>query len=109
MRFKFTTILCALLLSYTVRAQWMQTSNFPGTPRARSTAFTIDGKVYVMGGYANTGQALNDFWQYDIATATWTQKPNFPGEGRYGAVSFVMGSSGYIATGANDNGYLDDL
>jgi N-acetylneuraminic acid mutarotase len=109
MKLQFTTLLCALLLAFTAPAQWVQSTGFPGVARARSTAFTIDGKIYVMGGYASTGQALSDFWEYDIATAVWTQKPSFPGPARYGAASFVIGASGYIATGANDNGYLDDL
>lgn len=62
-----------------------------------------------MGGVTNNSIILNDFWEYDIATATWTQKPNFPGPERYGAVSFVLGNLGYIATGGNDFGYLDDM
>src|SRR4051812_45816991 len=102
MKSRLTTLFCVLLLSYSASAQWVQTGNFPGSARARSTAFTIGGKYYVMGGYSVTGQTLNDFWEYDLATGTWTQKSNFPGQPRYGAASFVIGASGYIATGAND-------
>lgn len=109
MNLKICAFLCALCMSVAVSAQWTAKASFPGTPRARSVSFTIGHKMYVMGGYANTGQVLKDFWEYNTDTDTWTQKPNFDGPERYGAAAFVIDTIGYIATGANDFGYLDDL
>lgn len=98
-----------LLLSLSGSAQWLQKANFPGTSKAKSTAFTIGNKIYVMGGVDNFSNILKDFWEYDIPSDSWTQKPNFPGPERYGATSFVLNNKGYIAIGGNDFGYLDDL
>ena len=102
--------LCGLLsLSFSSSAQWTARTSFPGTSRAKATAFTIGSKIYLVGGVANSGLILRDFWEYDISTNTWLQKPAFPGPERYGATSFVLNGQGYVATGGNDNGYLDDL
>jgi N-acetylneuraminic acid mutarotase len=105
----FVVLLSVLFLSLTASAQWTQRASFPGVARSRSVAFTIDNKIYVMGGYTSTGGIKKDVWEYDIATDTWHQKNDFPGPERYAAVAFVIDGNGYIATGANDFGYLDDL
>lgn len=109
MRHFLLSSLLLCLCTINVSAQWIQRANFSGTPRAKAAGFTVDGKVYVLGGVTNTSMILSDFWEFDIANNSWTQKPAFPGEPRYGAASFVIGNKGYIATGGNDNGYLDDL
>ena len=108
MKLKLLTSLF-LFLSVAASAQWTQRAGFPGTPRAKSVSFTINDKVYVIGGVTNASAVLRDVWEYDMASDTWTQKPLFPGPERYGAASFVINDKGYIATGGNDNGYLDDL
>jgi N-acetylneuraminic acid mutarotase len=109
MKAKSIIIFFFFLLSIRVSAQWIQKSNFPGAAKAKSAAFTIGNKIYVMGGVDNSGNVLNDVWEYDIPSDTWLQKPNFPGPERYGAASFVLNNNGYIAAGGNDFGYLDDL
>src|SRR5258706_5549 len=109
MKTKLLTLLSMLLVSLAVSAQWSPRANFSGIAKSKSTAFTISGKIYVMGGVDNSANILKDFWEYDIASNTWTHKPDFPGPERYGAVSFVLNNKGYIATGGNDFGYLDDL
>lgn len=109
MKLKFVIALSILFLSLKAPAQWIQKANFAGTAKAKSIAFTIGNKIYVMGGVDNSVNILNNFWEYDILSDTWTQQPDFPGPERYGAVSFVLNNKGYIATGANDFGYLDDL
>src|SRR5690349_9464443 len=109
MKPKMYTVICMLFLWTTGSAQWLQRANFPGIAKAKSTAFTIGNKIYVLGGVDNTSNILGDFWEYDITSNTWTQDPSFPGPERYGAASFVINNKGYIATGGNDFGYLDDL
>src|SRR5690242_20164274 len=88
-----------LLAAFTASAQWTQRANFPGTPRAKSASFTINNKVYVIGGVTNASVVLHDVWEYDIASDTWSQKPLFPGPERYGAATFVINDKGYLATG----------
>jgi N-acetylneuraminic acid mutarotase len=109
MKTKLLLLVSTFLVTLTASAQWSPRANFPGIAKSKSTAFTIGGKIYVMGGVDNASNVLNDFWEYDISSNSWTQKPNFPGPERYGAVSFALNNKGYIATGGNDFGYLDDL
>src|SRR5262245_26371508 len=109
MKLKVSIALSLFILSLQASAQWIQKANFPATAKAKSAAFTIGNKIYVIGGVDNAGNVLNNFWEYDIPSDTWTQKPDFPGPERYGAASFVLNNKGYIATGGNDFGYLDDL
>jgi N-acetylneuraminic acid mutarotase len=109
MKSKLPLLFAILLSSLTAPAQWSPKANYPGIAKAKSTAFTIGSKIYVVGGVNSSGATLNDFWEYDISSNTWTQQPNFPGPERYGAVSFVLNNKGYVATGGNDFGYLDDL
>jgi N-acetylneuraminic acid mutarotase len=109
MKIKLQLLFTCFLFSLAVSAQWVQKANFPGTARAKAVSFTINNKVYVMGGVSNSSVILHDFWEYDISSDTWTAKPAFPGPERYGASSFVVNNKGYIATGGNDFGYLDDL
>src|SRR4249919_1295317 len=101
MKLRLLLLLTSLFLSVTLSAQWIQKATFPGTARSKSTSFTIDNKIYVMGGITNSLAILNDFWEYDITNNTWIQKPDFPGPERYGAVSFVINNIGYVSTGAN--------
>lgn len=109
MKLKLLLFITAILLTTHVPAQWLQKANFPGIARAKSTSFMIGNKIYVLGGVANSGAILTDFWEYDITTNAWTVKPAFPGEERYGATAFILNGKGYISCGGNDNGYLWDL
>src|SRR5689334_6179344 len=108
MRLTFT-LLVSLFFLNNVSAQWQSKASFPGTAKAKSTAFTIGSKVYVVGGVNNFGAELSDFWEYDISSNTWTMKPPFPGGARYGATSFVINNMGYVGTGGSSNGYFYDL
>jgi N-acetylneuraminic acid mutarotase len=109
MKLKFYFLFCIWMVSLNISAQWISRAAFPGIARAKSTAFTINDKIYVVGGITNSEVKLNDCWEYDIATDIWHQKADFPGAERYGATSFVLNNKGYVATGGNDFGYLDDL
>lgn len=109
MKTKLPLTVLISLLSISAFAQWTSRAPFPGIARAKSTTFTINEKMYVLGGVTSSSMVLGDFWEYDIASNTWMQKPDFPGAERYSAVSFVLGNTGYVATGGNDNGFLDDM
>jgi len=81
--------------------QWNRMADFPGTPRASATAFSIGQKAYVcFGRSGDYAGYLNDFWEYDATTDTWTQKANFPGEARVKAVAGVINGKAYVGLGA---------
>jgi len=51
--------------------------NSPGTPAARSGGSgwrTVDGKFWLVGGFKNSADPLNDVWIYNPATNVWTWK-----------------------------------
>jgi N-acetylneuraminic acid mutarotase len=82
--------------------QWTRMSDFPGTPRASATAFSMGQKAYVCFGRSdsyNTG-LLNDVWEYDASNDSWTRKSDFPGRARVRAVAGVINGKAYVGLGA---------
>src|ERR1043166_2386581 len=73
---------------------WMQQTNFGGTARYGSVAFSIGNYGYVGTGWDGS-VFQNDFWQFDPSTNSWTQKANFGGGPRHGATGFSIGAKGY--------------
>ncbi|RCR66227.1 hypothetical protein [Larkinella punicea] len=56
-------------------------ANFPGQSRRLSRVFTLNGKLYVLGGTDETKSPkveLNDLWEYDPAQDKWSQKAALP-------------------------------
>ncbi|HEY2722451.1 MAG TPA: kelch repeat-containing protein, partial [Chitinophagaceae bacterium] len=90
---------------------WKQEANFGGVARTGAVGFSINGKGYIGTGKDQTGEKLNDFWEYDPSTNVWTQKANFGGAARDNAVGFSIGSYGYIGTGSLTaaNSYAKDF
>jgi N-acetylneuraminic acid mutarotase len=93
-------IFLGVLFSIALRSQvsWTQKTNFGGTARYGTVAFTVGTKAYVLAGrdFANR----NDLWEYDPSKDTWTQKTAFAGAARYQAIAFTIGNKGYVGTGA---------
>lgn len=80
---------------------WTRKADFPGTPRASATAFSIGQKAYVCFGRSGAyHDLLKDVWEYDATTDTWTQKADFPGKARAKAVAGVINGKAYIGLGA---------
>lgn len=48
-------------------------ANFPGEPRAHTTGFVINNKVY-LGWAAGDSRAYDDFWEFNPSTNTWAEK-----------------------------------
>ncbi|NJM24399.1 MAG: hypothetical protein HC859_01600 [Bacteroidia bacterium] len=90
---------------------WVAKKSFPGTPRERAAAFSIDGKAYVGVGYNRDldTEELSDFWMYDPDANEWTQVNDFGGSARYNAISFAIGSVGYVGTGYDGDNYNSDF
>ena len=67
--------------------------------------FAINGKGYVCGALLTTsyetGDYINDLWQFDPATVSWTKKTPFPDNAGslIESVSFVIGDNAYIVVG----------
>ena len=53
------------------KIELIETDVFP-VARAAHAAASYNQKLYIHGGLSNSGQALEDFWQFDWATKTWT-------------------------------------
>lgn len=73
-----------------------------------ATAFTINGKGYVIGGYRKGQGTLNETWEFDPASDTWTKKADITKK-RYFAQSFVLNGKGYVLGGNNNNSCPTDL
>ena len=77
---------------------WEQIAAFPGTLRHSSASFSLNGKGYIVGGYGDNNQVLNDVWQYDPAANSFTQKNNLP-IAVYGASCVVINNTAYLING----------
>lgn len=75
---------------------WEEMAEFPGTPRAFSTAFVIDGKAYITGG---SSQGDHDLWEYNPTSNKWTQKSSYPGNCSSRGVSFSINGRGFVGFG----------
>ena len=99
------TLLVFLLFVFAVSAQglWQQKATCP-TNNKGSVSFAINSV-----GYMYTGDAANNFYQYDPATNTWSAKASFPGIARSDAAGFATDSFGYIGTGTSLGTSLSDF
>jgi len=93
---------------------WTQIAAFPGIPREKAVAFSINGKGYVGTGYNRAQDTvtyipLKDFWEYDPATNQWKKLSDFGGGARFNAVGFASNNNGYVGTGYNGNEYFGDF
>jgi N-acetylneuraminic acid mutarotase len=107
---KLILLLLLPFLPLGIAAQWtMRQSLNPNTQRTFATAFSANGKAYVIGGQVNFN-GLADVWEYDPVQDAWTQKNNFPGGLRGGASAFSIGSKAYLVGGSNYTGqYFNDV
>jgi len=96
--------------------EWNQGSNtwrtlepFPsGQGRISAVGISLGTRGYVGTGVTTTGQALNDFWEYDPSGNRWEKKASLPGSGRSYASAFVIHDKIYVGLGSNGAGCLND-
>jgi N-acetylneuraminic acid mutarotase len=84
---------------------WTPKTDFGGTPRSGSIAFTIGDIGYTAMGNDTTNATFgetHDLWRYDPATDTWVQKANFAGRNSPGAIGFGLVGKGYLGLGRAD-------
>jgi N-acetylneuraminic acid mutarotase len=94
--------------------QWTKhPDGFKGTARYGATAFAVNGKGYIIGGF--DANYLNDTWEFDPTVGTygtWTEltgKNSFPGYKRMNGLAFVIGTKAYVCTGVSNSAYVKDL
>jgi N-acetylneuraminic acid mutarotase len=59
------------------RQAWSAIAPLPAALSAPGGAF-LNGKMYVVGGWDNNGDATNGLYAYDPSSQTWTQEANLP-------------------------------
>lgn len=87
---------------------WVRVSDLDGKPRSNASAFVVDGKGYLTGGYDGE-YYYNDLWSYDPNANSWIQKADFPGAKRSSAVAFATTANGYVGTGYDGVNKLKDF
>jgi len=81
--------------------------DYSGIIGSNKTAFTVNGKGYVVTGGTGTSGIL--CWEYDPVKDLWTRKTDFEGTDRIDGVGFSIGTRGYLTTGRNSSYYFDDI
>lgn len=88
---------------------WTEKETLPlSAARYYSTAFSINGNVYVFGGW-NDIDYLNDLWKYDTATNHWSQMSSMPADGRQQSLAFVLNNEAFIIGGTSNSGNLKEV
>lgn len=107
-KFKLITALLIIYLVSTtaVHAQWNRKTDINMFAQGRWSAqsFTLDGKIYVGGGYVGSFSNYNDLQEYDPTADVWTTKNNMPGSNtsRTAGVAFVINGKAYLGLGVQD-------
>jgi len=99
--------LCLPVLSLDAQT-WTKKADVP-SPQSGKFCFTIDGNVYIGGGYSNAER----FAMYDTATNSWISKADVPNSlsGRSNGIGISINSKGYAGLGIDQAGisYFNDL
>lgn len=76
---------------------WSQKKDVPLEDRYAHSAFVINNKGYIIGGFnSQTYKSIKNFWQYDLSTDTWTQLKDFPGDSCFNDPVFVYNNKAYM-------------
>lgn len=75
-----------------------------GRSRCFATAFTWNGKGYLIGGDSAFGKSMDEVWRYDPALDSWTQLGAFPGGARVGMFVWVIGDRVFAGGGTSTFG-----
>lgn len=79
------------------------------TAREHATAFSVNGKGYVVGGKSLGDGWKKDLWEYDPEKDTWTRKKDIPGDGRGFMTTMVFGDKVLLGGGIGEaNRWLDE-
>ncbi|MCC7303748.1 MAG: hypothetical protein IT233_13995 [Bacteroidia bacterium] len=91
---------------------WLQRASCPiggGWGAYYCSAFSINGKGYVVCGKLGPSQYTNQCWEFTPSTNSWLQRSSFPGSVRYGTYHFVLNNMAYVGMGADENAFASDI
>ncbi len=91
---------CAMPRAAAGQGIWAKKADLP-TPRFMMSACTVDGRIYVVGGFSPAGSSLGTMEVYDPATDTWERKSSMPTPRSSLAACAVDGSIYALAGGAS--------
>lgn len=78
---------------------WTVKATMPSPPKADGSAAVYNGKLYVFGGYDQTGgDPRAETYEYDPPTNTWTQKASMP-TARWGPIAVEFNGKIYVFSG----------
>jgi N-acetylneuraminic acid mutarotase len=82
---------------------WHFIGFFPGLPRDKTTALTLESKGYLLLGEHNVQGEQKDVWEFNPnATSSdplWKKLPNFPGTARASSMAFALNDQFFIGGG----------
>lgn len=94
------------------KGTWTTKTPLP-SGRGGASAFVLNGKGYVVGGYTK-GNIVGSVWEFDPSgnnnNGTWVAKTPLPaGNERHSAMGFALNGKGYVVGGYNKNGVVADV
>ena len=91
-----------------LRDEWTQKADFPGSDRAESFGFSMNGKGYF--GIGSTGWSQKSIYEYNPKSDTWTYYTEYPGEGYNNIKGFIINDKCYLGLGReNSNDSYSDF
>lgn len=79
---------------------WASKTDYPGNGIISASAFSIDNKCYIYGGWDLTNSLVVG---YQYVLDTWVGKSNMPGTGTNNAPGTSLSSMGYVTAGRNND------
>jgi N-acetylneuraminic acid mutarotase len=100
-----------LSIWYTSYSQnWIEVSEFPGSPRDDGTGFIINNTAFVGTGLSQWWSNEADFYGFDLSSEHWYGIASIPvSEARQYACGFSVNNLGYLFGGYNGMEFLNDL
>ncbi|MDO8734747.1 MAG: kelch repeat-containing protein [Elusimicrobiota bacterium] len=99
LRLFFIYLFCLTLLAYS-DSIWMRKADMP-TERGYAAVGTVNGKIYLLGGYSNNTPVRN-VEEYDPIEDTWTKKADMP-TARYMCAAGVVNGRIYVIGGTGSS------
>lgn len=87
----------------TTPPSWKKLASLP-QKISNATAFTLNDKVYVVGGETRIGNYSEKVWEYSLETDQWQQKENNFPVAFIDGIAFVVNNIAYVGTGQSGSG-----
>jgi N-acetylneuraminic acid mutarotase len=88
--------------------RWTNETKLPGDGLNAPAAVFLNGRIYVVGGFAGLGnQPTDKVWIYDVASHRWSEGPSLPAP-RGGHAAVVFGGKIHVLGGGNSRSTIAD-